>query len=106
MQNNFNVNPEEAKGFMKKLLSLDSFVTPKIIHIFYIICLIGIGLLFLAMIASAILFIFSGAIGSGLVYLVVAFFILIIYTIIIRINVELTILAFKNNEYLKKISEK
>ncbi|WP_182418870.1 DUF4282 domain-containing protein [Bartonella sp. HY038] len=106
MQNNFNVNPEEAKGFVKNLLSLDKFVTPKLIHVFYIIGLICLAIFFVVTLLSALMAILQGNLMGGLGVLLLSIGGTIIYTLLLRVSVEMTILAFKNNEYLKKISEK
>ncbi|UXM94754.1 DUF4282 domain-containing protein [Bartonella sp. HY329] len=106
MQNNFNVNQQEAKGFIKKLLTLDSFMTPKIIYVFYIIGLILLALFFVGCLLSTLAALFTGNIANAFAFLISAFVGTLIYTFLLRMWVELTIVAFKSNEYLKKISEK
>lgn len=76
----------------KELLSLDTMVTPKLMTILYwivlaIIVLIGLRSMNFIGIFPSIIFIAVAAIFT-------------------RISFERTIVAFKSNEYLKKIAEK
>lgn len=76
----------------KELLSFETMVTPKIITILYWIMLVII------VIAGIKSIVFVGIIPGIISMIVMA--------VVTRIFFELTMLAFKNNEYLKKISEK
>ena len=89
------------KGFFPTLFdfSLSSFLTPKVIRILYIIgvvliCLTGVFIL-IASIAGG---------GSGiLVGLIVAPLITLLYLIIVRIQVEFVIIAFRTYEQVKQL---
>ncbi|BDH45431.1 hypothetical protein TUM12370_14750 [Salmonella enterica subsp. enterica serovar Choleraesuis] len=72
------------------MFSFDKLITPKIITVLYILTLI-------AFILSAIVAMVHGEIGTGLGLLVTAVF--------SRIFFECVMVAFKNNEYLRRIAE-
>ncbi len=89
------------KGFFPTLFdfSLSSFLAPKVIRILYIvgvvlICLGGIGFL-LATLASG---------GSGIIIgLILVPLFTLLYLIILRIQVEFVIVAFRTFETVKEI---
>ncbi|BBG31032.1 MULTISPECIES: DUF4282 domain-containing protein [Zymobacter] len=76
----------------KQLLSFETMVTPKLITILYWVMLVII------VIAGIRSIVFVGII-PGIISMVVM-------AVVVRILFELTMLAFKNNEYLKKIAER
>ncbi|MGO3859410.1 MAG: DUF4282 domain-containing protein [Neisseriaceae bacterium] len=76
---------------MKDLLGFDRLITPSILVFFYWISSALI-------IISGVLMLFSGHAGQGIAVLVFGL-------ISCRISFELIMIAFKNNEYLKKIAE-
>ncbi|MBP6345264.1 DUF4282 domain-containing protein [Neisseriaceae bacterium CLB008] len=76
---------------MKDLLGFDRLITPSILVFFYWISSALI-------IISGVLMLFSGHAGQGIAVLVLGL-------ISCRISFELIMIAFKNNEYLKKIAE-
>lgn len=76
----------------KQLLSFETMVTPKLITILYWVMLVII------VIAGIRSIVFVGIIPGIISMIVMA--------VVVRILFELTMLAFKNNEYLKKIAER
>lgn len=76
----------------KELLSLDTMVTPKLMTILYWIVLAVIVLIGLRSMNFIGIF-------PGIIFIAVA-------AIFTRISFERTVVAFKSNEYLKKIAEK
>lgn len=75
----------------KDLLGFEKLITPKILVVLYWI----VSILY---ILGGIFAIFSGQILSGVIVLVAV--------VGVRVTFELIMIAFKNNEYLKKIAEK
>ncbi len=76
---------------MKDLLGFDKLITPSILVFFYWISSVLI-------ILSSVFMMMNASFGSGLVTLIFGL-------IGCRISFELIMIAFKNNEYLKKIAE-
>ncbi|KEY60476.1 DUF4282 domain-containing protein [Serratia sp. DD3] len=77
---------------MKSIFFFDAMLTPKIITFLYWLSLLG-----------TILF------GIGYMYMVDFFYGLlglVIVCVMTRVSFEMIIIAFKNNEYLRKIAEK
>lgn len=78
---------------MRNIFFFDSMITPKIITVVYWISLFAVvlsgltAIFFTNQVLSGVLAIVLGGLG-------------------IRVGFELVIIAFKNNEYLKKIAEK
>ncbi|QNQ54504.1 DUF4282 domain-containing protein [Serratia liquefaciens] len=77
---------------MKNIFFFDAMLTPKIITGVYWLCLLGI-------IVGGIGAMFYGEFFRGL-------FAIIIGGVFTRVCFEMIIIAFKNNEYLRKIAEK
>jgi hypothetical protein len=77
---------------MKSIFFFDAMLTPKIITVAYWLSLLG-------MILSGIMYIYMGDFFRGLLGMVIG-------CIFIRVCFEMVIIAFKNNEYLRKIAEK
>jgi len=91
----------DYKGFFPTLFdfSLSSFLAPKVIRILYII---GVVLICLAGVFILIASIAGG--GSGiLVGLIVAPLITLLYLILVRIQVEFVIIAFRTYEQVKQL---
>ncbi|WP_114195519.1 DUF4282 domain-containing protein [Edaphovirga cremea] len=72
------------------MFNFDRLITPKIINVLYIINL----LLFLG---AAIYCLFQGKVGEA--------FALIFFAVVSRVFFECIMIAFKNNEYLRRIAE-
>lgn len=78
----------------KSIFFFDAMITPKVITFIY--------WLVLALIALAAVLSFANGVMAGVVGIISAVFLAIFQ----RVMFELIIIAFKNNEYLKKIAEK
>jgi hypothetical protein len=77
---------------MKDILYFDSLITPKILTIVYWLALVVV-------VVGGLSMIFSGSVFTGL-------FGIIFGALGVRVSFEMIMIAFKNNEYLKKIAEK
>lgn len=77
---------------MKNIFFFDAMLTPKIITGVYWLCL-------LAILVGGIGSIFFGEFLRGLVAMIVG-------GVFTRVCFEMVIIAFKNNEYLRRIAEK
>ena len=76
---------------LKVILFFDTMITPKVITLLYWIVMV--------LIIFSGIFMMTQSILQGLAILVGG-------TIVYRVLFEMIIIAFKNNEYLKKIAEK
>jgi ABC-type spermidine/putrescine transport system permease subunit II len=77
---------------MKNIFFFDAMLTPKIITGVYWLCLLGV-------LFGGIALMISGEFLRGLGSVIVG-------GVFIRVCFEMVIIAFKNNEYLRKIAEK
>ncbi|UNK28083.1 DUF4282 domain-containing protein [Serratia plymuthica] len=77
---------------MKNIFFFDAMLTPKIITAVYWLCLLGI-------LVSGIGAMFYGELFRGLLGIILG-------GVFTRVCFEMIIIAFKNNEYLRKIAEK
>lgn len=77
---------------MKSIFFFDAMLTPKIITVVYWLSL-------LAVIFYGIGFMYYGQFFLGLLGLIIG-------CLMIRVSFEMIMIAFKNNEYLRKIAEK
>jgi hypothetical protein len=94
----------EAKGFVGSILdfTFSSFVTPKIIKLFYFLMLAGVAL-------GSTVFLVANLFRGGsavLVGLIGAPIMLILGAVLARVYVEIIMLAFKVLETLQKIESK
>jgi Domain of unknown function (DUF4282) len=101
-------------GFIRSLfdLSFDSFVTPRMITVLYVLGMVVVGLVLLAMIVSGFGTIFMGirihAWGlslKGLLLLVLSPVIAVIYLALIRMWLELVVVLFKIKESLETMAQ-
>ncbi|QNK31460.1 DUF4282 domain-containing protein [Serratia sp. JUb9] len=77
---------------MRNVLFFDSMLTPKIITMVYWLTLLGVIISGIGVMAYS--GVFSGLLG------------ILIGGVFVRVAFEMIIIAFKNNEYLRKIAEK
>lgn len=94
-------NDADYKGFFPTLFdfSLSSFLAPKVIRILYII---GVVLICLGGVAMLIAFLAGGGTGILLGLIIVPLFTLF-YLILVRIQVEFVIVAFRTFEQVKQL---
>ncbi|HDJ1438365.1 TPA: DUF4282 domain-containing protein [Serratia rubidaea] len=77
---------------MKNIFLFDAMLTPKIITVVYWLTLLGV-------IISGIGMMTYSGVFSGLLAILIG-------GVFVRVAFEMIIIAFKNNEYLRKIAEK
>ncbi|AML59690.1 DUF4282 domain-containing protein [Serratia rubidaea] len=77
---------------MKSIFLFDAMLTPKIITVVYWLTLLGV-------IVSGIGMMTYSGVFSGLLAILIG-------GVFVRVAFEMIIIAFKNNEYLRKIAEK
>ncbi|MCR0997445.1 DUF4282 domain-containing protein [Serratia rubidaea] len=77
---------------MKSIFLFDAMLTPKIITVVYWLTLLGV-------IISGIGMMTYSGVFSGLLAILIG-------GVFVRVAFEMIIIAFKNNEYLRKIAEK
>jgi hypothetical protein len=94
----------EARGFFEALFdfSFSEFLTPKIIKVLY-----GIGLVLAAI--GAVMFIIAGfhrGIGAGIVFLVLAPLVFLLYTLAARVYLEILIVIFRIAGWVEEIASR
>jgi uncharacterized membrane protein len=91
-----NLPPSSPGGFFESLMDtrFDHLITPKLIRFLYIVGMIVLALGTIAVIISA----FTNSAGSGILALILAPIGALIYLIVIRLWLELIIVAFKIRE--------
>lgn len=77
---------------MRNIFFFDAMLTPKIITVVYWLSLLGV-------LVSGIFMMFYGEVFRGLLGIILG-------GVFVRVAFEMVIIAFKNNEYLRKIAEK
>ncbi|MFI8416088.1 DUF4282 domain-containing protein [Serratia sp. NPDC078593] len=77
---------------MRNIFFFDAMLTPKIITVVYWLSLLGV-------VVSGIFMMFYGEVFRGLLGIILG-------GVFVRVAFEMVIIAFKNNEYLRKIAEK
>ena len=83
----------QKKGFFAALfdMSFSSFITVRIVQLLYWLSLIGIGLTILILVIALV----SRSVGAGVLGLILAPFIFIIWAIFVRVYLETIIVLFK-----------
>jgi NADH:ubiquinone oxidoreductase subunit K len=76
---------------MKNIFFFDSLITPKLLVVLYWLSLISI-------LISAVFTMFAGQMIAGILALILG-------SLGVRVGFELIMIAFKNNEYLKRIAD-
>jgi hypothetical protein len=90
---------EEVKGFFSRLfdLSFKDFITPKIIKILFVIAIIMSGLAGLAMIGAG----FANGAMSGIMAIIVAPIVVVLWIIGARVLLELVLVIFSVEEHTR-----
>ncbi|MFP2516494.1 DUF4282 domain-containing protein [Buttiauxella agrestis] len=76
---------------MKNIFFFESLITPKLLVVLYWLSLISI-------LISAVITMFAGQMIAGILALILG-------SLGVRVGFELIMIAFKNNEYLKRIAD-
>lgn len=95
--------PSDPTGFFESLMDtrFDHLITPKLIRFLYVVAMIVLAI-------GAIVFIIAGFandVGSGIVALIVAPIVALIYLIVTRLWLELIIVTFKIRDAADKIAD-
>lgn len=85
--------PAIPSGFFGKLFdtSFRSFITPSIIQLLYILFIIGAGLAALIFVLAG----FAGDTATGVVFLIVAPIVFLLYVILARVYLEIVVVLFR-----------
>jgi hypothetical protein len=94
----------EARGFFEALFdfSFSEFLTPKIIKVLY-----GIGLVLAAI--GALVFIVAGfhrGVGAGIIFLILSPLVFLLYTLAVRIYLEILIVMFRIAGWVEQIASR
>ncbi len=96
--------PSSSPGsFFESLMDtrFDHLITPKLIRFLYIISMVVLALGALVAIVSG----FADSVGSGILLLILAPIVALIYLIVVRLWLELIIVAFKIREAADSIAD-
>jgi hypothetical protein len=91
------------RGFLESLMDtrFDSLITPSLIRFLYVVSMIVLALgVLVAVIAS-----FTNSVGSGILALIVAPLVALIYLIVVRLWLELIVVTFKIRDAADKIAD-
>jgi hypothetical protein len=95
--------PSNQRGFFESLMdtTFESLITPKLIRFLYIV-----GMVVLALGALAIVVVgFTEGAGSGILALILAPIGALIYLIVLRLYLELVVVAFKIRDAAEEIAD-
>lgn len=91
------------RGFFESLMDtrFDSLITPKLIRFLYVVSIVALilGVLF-AVVAA-----FATDAGMGILFLILAPIVALIYLIVIRLYLELIVVAFKIRDAAEQVAE-
>ena len=90
------------RGFFESLMDtrFDSLITPKLIRFLYVVSIVVLAIgIVVAIIAG-----FAEDVGTGILLLLLAPIVALIYLIVIRLYLELIIVAFKIREAAEEIA--
>jgi hypothetical protein len=96
-----NLPDNAQRGFFESLMDsrFDSLITPKLIRLLYVI-----GMVVLAIAAIIVIVVnFTNSAGAGIIALILAPIVALIYLIVIRVYLELIIIAFKIREGVDEV---
>jgi cytochrome b subunit of formate dehydrogenase len=88
-------NPPDSaqRGFFESLMDtrFDSLITPKLIRFLYVVSMIVLAIGAIVWIIAG----FSRSAGTGVLFLILAPLVALIYLIVVRLYLELIVVAFK-----------
>ncbi len=89
-------------GFFESLMDtrFDNLITPKLIRFLYIASMVVLAIGVIVAIIAA----FADKVGTGIIFLVLAPIIALIYLIVIRLYLELIVVAFKIREAAEEVA--
>jgi len=102
-----NVPPSEPghvqRGFFESLMDtrFDSLITPMLIRFLYVVGMVVLGIGALVFIVVA----FTDSAGRGILALILAPLVALIYLIVTRLYLELIVVAFKIRDAAEEIAE-
>ncbi len=93
---------QDQRGFFESLMDtrFDSLITPKLIRLLYVLSMIVIAI-------GTIVFVIAGfadSAGSGVILLILAPIVALIYLIVVRLWLELIVVTFKIREAADQIA--
>ncbi len=91
------------RGFFESLMDtrFDSLITPKLIRFLYVVSIIVLALGAIAWIIAG----FADSAGTGVLFLILAPLVALIYLIVTRLWLELIVVAFKIRDAAEEIAE-
>ena len=94
--------PNIRRGFFESLMDtrFDNLITPKLVRFLYIVGMVVIGIGALVAIVAG----FADKVGTGILFLVFAPIVALIYLIVLRLYLELIVVAFKIREAADEIA--
>lgn len=106
MQHDFQPQFRYQRSLTSEIITLDTFIIPKIIKNFYYIFLFCIAFVGAITIFSGMFSVFNGEFVNGAMIIAIGVVGTLAVWFVLRLSMEIIMLAFKNNEYLKKNSRK
>jgi hypothetical protein len=96
-------HPGGQSGFFESLLDtrFDHLITPKLIRFLYVVSLVVLAIGAIVVIVTA----FGDEVGSGVVALILAPLGALVYLIVIRLWLELLVVAFKIREAAEEVAD-
>ena len=95
-------NPQQS-GFFESLMDtrFDNLITPKLVRFLYIVGMVVLVIGALAWIIAG----FANSAGTGILFLILAPLGALVYLIVLRLYLELVVVAFKIREAADQIAE-
>lgn len=105
MEASIQPNPEAGaqRGFIESLMDtrFDSLITPMLIRFLYVVSMIVLAIGVIVVVIGA----FKGSAGSGVLALILAPIGALIYLIVIRLWLELIVVAFKIRDAAEQVAD-
>jgi uncharacterized membrane protein len=91
------------RGFLESLMDtrFDSLITPKLVRFLYVIGMIVLAIGAIAWVIAG----FANSAGTGVLFLVLAPLVALVYLIVIRLYLELIVVAFKIRDAAEQIAD-
>lgn len=93
----------DQRSFLQSLMDtrFDSLITPKLIRFLYIVSMVALAIGVVVFIIAS----FTDGAGSGILALILAPLVALIYLIVIRLYLELIVVTFKIREAAEEIAD-
>jgi Domain of unknown function (DUF4282) len=95
--------PSGESGFFESLMDtrFDNLITPKLIRFLYVVSMVVLAIGAILVIVTA----FGDEVGSGVIALILAPLGALLYLIVVRLWLELVVVAFKIREAAEEVAE-